>query len=162
MNKQAAYQFAQWLKGTHPEIFLSILRHTQPGALGDISDTLSSIGDTLSSAVSAVGDFVSNPQNVASLSGAASAYFKSQTPVAANAQGAVFSTQLQRAQAGLAPAPIGYTSAYGSQPVYASGGQLYPVTATTLQGLQPSFLQKYGVILAIGGGAVLLLALLTR
>ena len=80
MNQKYAVQFAQWLQVTHPDIFVSILKHAQPvnAPLGDWTDVLSSVGDAASSAVSAVGNFVSNPQNVQALSSVATAYFKSQ------------------------------------------------------------------------------------
>ncbi len=167
MTKKSAIQFAQWLQATHPDIFVSILHHAQPvNKLGDWSDVLSSVGDAASSAVSAVGNFVSNPANVNALSSVATAYFKSQTPspVLANQQGMILNTQLQRAQAGLSPAPVGYqTNAFGQQvPVYAQGGSTYPLSASNLASMQPSFLQKYGMILAIGGGVVLLLVIIAR
>jgi hypothetical protein len=165
MNKIAGQQFAHWLSLEHPDIFLSIRKHTLPvnhpaQALGDISDVLSSVGDSLSSAVSAVGDWVSTPSNVTALSSVASAYFKSQTPVVGNAQNAVFQTQLQRAQYGQAPANITYAQNAAGQlmPVY--NGQA--LTPQQLQGMQPTFLQKYGTVLAIGGGAVLLVMILMR
>jgi hypothetical protein len=168
MNINSANQFARWLQVTHPDIFRSILQRVQPvvAGMGDWTDTLSTIasdvGSGISSAVGAVGSFVSNPANVNALSSVASAYFKSQTPspTLASAQSSVLQTQLARAQAGLPPAPIGYNAS--GQPVYQSASGAYSLTPSTLAGLQPSFLQKYGMILAIGGGAVLLLALLTR
>lgn len=166
MTKAAALQFAQWLASVHPEIFVAIRKKTLPVShpvqgLGDISDVLSSVGDSLSSAASAVGDWVSTPSNVAALSNVASAYFKSQTPALGNAQNAVFQTQLQRSQAGLSPAPISYQQTASGQylPVYANNTQLTP---NMLQGLAPSFLQKYGLVLGVGVGAVVLLMILTR
>lgn len=162
MNKKAATQFAQWLKATHPDVFMSVLQHVQPvNHLGDFTDVLSSVGDAIGSAASSVGDFVSNPQNIQALSTVATAYFKSQTPnpSLASAQGAVFNTQLARAQAGLPPAPIAYSN---GQPVYASASGTYPLTPTGLSQLQPTFFHRYGMVLMIGGGFVLLLGLLTR
>lgn len=167
MNKKSADEFAHWLSVTHPDVFYSIRRRVNPPvALGDWSDTLSSIGDAFSSSVSAVGTWVSQPSNVNALANVAGAYFKSQTPnpSLSSAQSSVLSTQLARAQAGLSPAPISYTTDASGQlvPVYSTGGSNYGLTPTSLNKLNPSFLQKYGIILAIGGGAVLLLMVLTR
>jgi len=166
MNKQKAAEFAHWLAQAHPEIFVAIRKKTLPAnhpvqQLGDLSDVLSSVGDTFSSAVSAVGDWVSTPSNVNALSSVATAYFKSQTPAIGNAQSAVFQTQLQRTQAGLSPAPISYTQNASGQyiPVYAGNTALSP---TMLQGLQPNFMQKYGVLLGVGAGALLLILVITR
>lgn len=166
MTKAAALHFAHWMAQVHPEIFIAIRKKTLPvnhpvQGLAGISDVLSSVGDSLSSAASAVGDWVSSPNNVNALSSVATAYFKSQTPAIGNAQNAVFQTQLQRGQAGLSPAPITYQQTASGQyvPVYNQNTQLTP---TMLQGLQPSFLQKYGLVLGVGVGAVVLLMLVSR
>lgn len=161
INKQSATAFAHWLSVAHPDIFVAIARRAMPklAALGDISDVLSSIGSSLGDAASAVGTWVSNPANVSSLSSVASAYFKSQTPVLANAQSAVFGTQLQRAQYGQQPANITYVTNPAT-------GQLMPtyngqaLTPQQLQSLQPTFLQKYGIWLAVGGAGIALVFIL--
>ena len=162
MNKQAADALANWLLHVHPEIFTAIAKKTIPhtAALSGVSDVLSSLGTDLSTAVSSVGSWVANPQNFQNLTGAATAYFNSQAPSVANAQNAVFQTQLQRAQAGLSPAPITYAvNAQGqTYPVY-NGNTLSP---NTLQTLAPSFMQKYGLWLAFGGGALALIFILKR
>jgi hypothetical protein len=161
MNKKTSLAFAHWLAKVHPDIFLSIVRNIKPQTpLGDISDVLSSIGTTLGDAASAVGDWISNPQNINSLSSVATAYFRSQTPSVGNAQNAVFQTQLQRSQYGQMPVPINYAQNASGQVVPMYNGQV--LSPTQLQSLQPNFLQKYGLVLAVGGGALFLILLLSR
>ncbi|MGH9760631.1 MAG: hypothetical protein ACREAC_07285, partial [Blastocatellia bacterium] len=122
-------------------------------------------------AVSDVGSWLSTPSNVNSLTNLAATYFKTQASAAnANAQTAVLQTQVARANAGLAPAPITYNSA--GQPVYvpgasqvvpagtvptgytATGAPIYNVTPNTLASLGPNFLQQYGIWLLLGGAAL--------
>lgn len=162
MNKPAADAFAHWLAENHPDVFVSVAKAAIPSLnqLSDISDMLSSIGSSFSDAASAVGDWVSNPQNIQSLSNVASAYFKTQgAAIQAHAQTAVLNTQLQRAQYGQIPAAISYqiNPATGVQmPMY--NGQ--PLSPQQLATLQPSFLQKYGIWLALAGAGVVAVLIL--
>jgi hypothetical protein len=175
ITPQAAHGLAVWLLQEHPNLFVVIRQHQKTGkvnlaGLGDWSDALSSIGDTLGSAVSGVGNWLSNSANITALTNVGTAYLNNQ------AAQSVLQTQAARAQAGLMPAPITYTPAgvplYQPTPGYTTPpfvgpqvqlptGQYLPqLTPQALQTLQPSFLQKYGTWLMIGGAGVLALALL--
>jgi hypothetical protein len=206
MNTKAANAFALWLAKEHPNLFKSAAAQASHlGSLGqddsgivpiDTSsldaitpaDVTSSVDDTsvfskvasgLGDAISSVGSALTNPSVLNSFAGAASNYFKAQaTASQANAQTAVLNTQLQRAQAGLPPAPITYTAsgqpvyvptpgvpipgAIAQGPTYGTPGSSafgYGITAGGLNALQPNFFQQYGTYLLIGG-ALLAVALL--
>lgn len=103
MNKTSAEQFAKWLANDQPELFVALYRKANPSvvkSLSDFSDVLSSIGTGLSSAVSAVGSYVSSPQGMQTIGTLGAAYLASKASTSA------VSTNLARAQAGYAPAPI--------------------------------------------------------
>ncbi len=171
MTQKSAEAFAQWLLENHPDIFIAIAKKaintpqakaaSTPVKLGDISSVLSSIGTGLSTAVSGVGSWLSNSSNIQGLTGAASSYFNSQAAASVgNAQNAVFQTQLLRAQSGMAPAPINYSYNSSGQPVPMYNGSM--LSPSTLQTLVPTFLQKYGLYLAIGAAGIALIFILRR
>lgn len=147
----------------------------------------SSLGSGIGSALTSVGSALTNPGVLSSFAGAAANYFKAQgTTATARAQTAVLQTQLARASAGMPAAPITYTTnpVTGQlQPVYVPtqsqpipgllaqqptvgqpGSSLfgYPVTPNNIGALAPSFLQQYGVWLALGGGLLVVALLLSR
>lgn len=172
MTPRSAQSFSVWLLKEHPALFYSIAKKQNP-SLGDFSDIFSSIGSAFSGAVDSVSSWVTNPENVKSLTTLASTYFAASAAKSnANAQTAVLNAQLARANTGQPAAPITY--AYNAQnqpvPVYtgtpspalALGSQVllpsaqvgYTVTPQTVSSLTPSFLQQYGLWL-VGGGLVL-------
>lgn len=171
MTKDSAQSFAVWLLNTHPELFYTVAKRQNPG-LNGISDVLSNIGGAFSSAVSSVGSWISNADNLKSLTSLAGTYFSTQAAKnVANAQLAALQTQADRAQAGQPAAPITYTQdpngnlvpvytgttplpGLGTQTVLPSGQVGYALTNTSLAALQPSFLQKYGLWLGVGGVAL--------
>lgn len=173
MNAQSAQAFSVWLLKEHPGLFYAVAKHVSP-QLGGFSDILSNIGGAFTNAVSGVSDWVSNPDNVKSLTSLASTYFAAQAAQAnAKTQLAVLNTQVQRAQAGQTPAPISYAYDANNQPVpvytgtnalpglgsplmLPSGQPAYAMSSSSLNSLQPSFVQKYGMWLAVGGAAALL------
>jgi hypothetical protein len=172
MTKDSAESFAVWLLNAHPDLFYNIAKKQNPGLSG-ISDILSNIGGAFSSAVSSVGSWVSNPANLQSLTSLAGTYFSAQAAKnVADAQVAALNTQAQRAQAGQPAAPISYATdangnyvpvytgttplpGLGAQTVLPSGQVGYTLSSTAFNALQPSFLQKYGLWLGIGGAALL-------
>lgn len=165
MNTKSATEFANWLAQVHPEIFATLAKRAfvvkQPTAkLGDLTDVLSSIGTDLSGAVSGVGNFLSNSSNVNALATAASSYFNAQA--SGNTQNAVMQTQLARAQAGLSPAPINYTTNASGQLVPINTMTGVPFSASAVQSFMPTFLQSYGMWLAIGGAGLALFFILRR
>jgi Na+/H+ antiporter NhaB len=131
---------------------------------------LASAGSSVLGALGSVAKALTSPAGITALAGAATAYFKYQGTVSTNqTQQAVLATQLQRAQAGQTAAPITYmTGANGQQiPVIATpngqGGYTYaPLTSAGLANLTPAslsaFLSQYGLWLALGAGALLLLS----
>lgn len=171
ITSKSAQSLAVWLLTEHPALFYAIAKRQTP-ALGAFSDILSDVGGAFSGAVSSVGDWLSNPENIKSLTGLAGTYFASQAAKnAANAQVAALQTQVNRAQAGQTAAPITYAYDANNQPVpvytgttaipglgtsvvLPSGQAGYTLSPQALQALQPSFLQRYG--LWIAGGAVAL------
>lgn len=156
---------AAWLAENYPALFAQLVAKVAPAQpaqpLQGFSDVLRSIGSgitsaasaitsTLSSGVKAVGSFLGSQQGQETLTGLAAAYG------ALNA--ATISTQQQRASAGQAPAVIETRYDPSTQsyvPIYAPTGTTgYAVTGEVLNTLQPSFLKKYGMVLAIGGVAL--------
>ena len=176
ITKHSAQSLAVWLLAEHPALFYAAAKQANP-TLGAFSDILSDVGGAFSSAVSSVGNWLSNPENLQSLTKLAGTYFTTQAAKdAASAQVAALQTQTQRAQAGQPAAPISYTYDANNQPVpvytgttplpglgaqvsLPSGQVGYTLTPQALATLQPSFLQKYG--LWIAGGGVLLVAALS-
>lgn len=162
---------------------------TLPDVTTDTSSPgfFSSLGSGLGSAVQSVGSALTNPSVLNSFANAAANYFKAQgTTATAKAQTAVLTTQLARAQAGLPAAPVTYTTnpltgqlqpvympsvtqpiPYGvtTAPTIGSPGTTsfgYAVTPANISSLAPTFLQQYGLWLAIGGGVLVVALLLTR
>jgi hypothetical protein len=179
ITTKSAQSLAVWLLTEHPALFYQVARTVNP-KLGAFSDILDNVGGAFSSAVSGVGNWLSNASNIQSLTSLAGTYFATQAAQdAAKAQMAVLQTQTQRAQAGQGVAPITYAydangqpypvytgstglPALGSQVALQSGQIGYAISPTALNALQPSFIQKYG--LWIGGAAIALFAVaaLTR
>lgn len=179
ITQQSAESLAKWLLTTHPSLFYAIAKGTNP-QLGAFSDIVSNVGGAFSSAVSSVGSWLSNPQNIASLTGLAGTYFAANAASeAAKAQAAALQTQVNRAQAGQTAAPITYAydannnpvpvytgstaiPGLGSQVPLPSGQLGYALSPQGLNALQPTFLQKYGLWLGVGALALLGVAALTR
>jgi hypothetical protein len=179
ITQASAQSLAKWLLTEHPSIFYAIAKGTNP-SLGAFSDILENVGGAFSSAVSSVGSWLSNPQNIQSLTALAGTYFAANAASdAAKAQARALQTQVDRAQAGQTAAPITY--AYDANnnpvPVYTGstaipglGSQLplpsgqigYALTPQSLTALQPSFLQKYGLWLGVGAAGLLIVAAITR
>lgn len=175
ITQKSAQSLATWLLTEHPTLFYAIAKRVNP-KLGDFSDILDNVGGAFSSAVSSVGNWLSNPENVKSLTSLAGTYFATQAASnAAQAQSAVLQAQVNRAQVGQTAAPISYVydqnnqpipvytgstpvNSLGQQIVLPSGQVGYSVTPQALASLSPSFLQKYGLWL-VGGGLALVAAL---
>jgi len=175
ITPKSAQSLALWLLTEHPALFYAVARKVQP-SLGAFSDIVSDVSGAFSSAVSNVGSWLSNPQNLQSLTSLAGTYFATEAARdAANAQVAVLNTQAQRAQAGQTAAPITYAydvnnnpvpvytgstaiPGIGSQVALPSGQVGYTLSPNALSALQPSFVQRYG-LWVIGGGIVLVAAL---
>ena len=181
----ASARFAAWIKLTHPELFDALAKAAEqhvktapikaalkPKGLGGFLDMLDTIASDVTSGignvVQNVGSFLESPDGMKSLTGLASSYLQNQ------AQQAVLQTQTLRARAGQSPAPIAYTTAqavstYGQAvttqvPILqGAGGQFSYMSPAQLKTLTPGgFLAQYGVWLAIGGAALLLVMVLTR
>ena len=162
MNAQAAAQFSKWLAQEHPELFVALYRRAQPSivkTLEDFSDLLSSIGTGLTTAVSTVGSFLTSAQGQQTISALGAAYLQSKA-----AQQAV-NTNLSRAQAGLAPAPIQtvYNPQSGQYEAVLPGqssGSYIPLAQA--QGISPGFSMNSVPTWVWAAGGGLLLALVVR
>lgn len=163
---------AAWLAENHPELFSALAARagaaSAPGLHG-FTDVLSSIGSTigsvaskvasgLSTTVQTVGTFLQSDAGKTTLATLAAAQLQS-------AQNKALQTQVQRANAGLTPAPI--TSTFDATtgsfvPALSTPGGAYPLSAQTLASLQPSFLDRYGLWLAAGGAALVLATMVLR
>jgi MYXO-CTERM domain-containing protein len=173
INPAAAKQFAAWLYQTHPDLFLAAYHLSAFGAtpdtsgLGDISDFLSSIGSGVSDAVSSVGSFLTNSDNLKTMAGLASSYLSAQT------QQNVVNAQLARLQQSKPPVPVQYTQNSAGQYVpvvpVASSGQMVapsspyvasyvPVSSSMFSTGGASSLMQYAPWIAVAGlGALFLL-----
>lgn len=184
----AGQAFAAWLEANEPDLFQALLKEAAAhgavaaasapgGQLGDWSDVLSSIGSGISDAASSVGTWLTSSQGLQSLSSLANVYLQNQTAQS------VTQMQLSRAQAGLPPAPVTYTTNTAGQavPVYTgsqvpnyiapyagqavtlpSGQTAYPLAAPALSALAPSSaLTAYLPWILAGGGLLLLTVLLS-
>lgn len=153
----AAEQLAEWIATEQPQLFAALQQAVarSPG-VGGITDILSSIGAGVSSAVKNVGSFLTSTKGLETLGALGSTYLATKT------QQNVLQTQVALAQAGYSPAPI--TNVMGPNgtmvPIYQPTQQ--PVSAAMLAQLQPSFIERYGIYLALGGAAILALFLLRR
>jgi hypothetical protein len=181
----SSVQFAAWIKLTYPELFDALARAAQQHAktapvraalkskgLSGFLDTLSNIASDVTSGIGAavqnVGNFITSPEGLKTMSGLATSYLQNQ------AQQAVLQTQLARAQAGQAPAPITYTTAQAVTPagqaiatqipiVQTGTGQFTYLSPATLQSYTPgAFIQQYGMWLVIGAVGLVLVFALTR
>lgn len=179
VTTKSAQSLAIWMLTEHPGLFYAVAKHVNP-QLSGFSDILSNVGGAFQTAVSGVGKWLSNPTNLQSLTGLAGTYFSAQAAKsAASAQLAALNTQTERAQAGQTAAPISYAYDANGQPVpvytgsaaipglgaqvaLPSGQVGYALSPTSLNALQPSFLQKYGLWLGVGAGALLIAGILTR
>ena len=155
---------AKWHAAVHPDVFKALYEKAKNvpipknvAGLGDISDWLSGIGDSLSSAASAVGNFISSPEGISTLSSLGTAYLNNQT---ANN---VLQTQVLRAQAGQNPAPVQYVQNAQGQtiPVIGNGIAQTQVTPQILQSFRPnSFMSQYGLWIGLGAAAIVVIYLL--
>ncbi len=198
----AAQAFAAWLEVHEPALFQALAEKAaaagaRTSGLADWSSILSSIesgvtsvasdiGSGISDAASGVGNFLTSSGGLQSLSTLANTYLQSQQ------QQTVLQTQLARANQGLPPAPISYTTNAAGQviPVYTgstlpmgiqqavgagqsqflqlpNGTSGYTLNNASLASLGGGggiggFLQKYGLELAIAGGGLVVLALLIK
>lgn len=171
ITQKSAQSLAVWLLTEHPGLFYTIAKQVNP-SLGAFSDILSDVGGAFSSAVSSVGSWLTNPENIKSLTGLAGTYFAaSAAKDAAQTQAQVLAAQAQRAQTGQTAAPITYAydannnpvpvytgstaiAGLGQQVVLPSGQVGYTMSPTALNVLQPTFIQKYGLWLLAGGSAL--------
>lgn len=170
--------FAQWLADNYPEVFGAALTHAQsPTKMGlaGWSDTLSSIGSTLASAiggavkygsaaVSAVANYVSSPTGQQTIGKLADLY------VATKANKDAIGVQLSNVAAANPPAPIvtqTNTATGATVPFYAPPGQppqvLTPqISQQLLTAAQSGGMGGAMVPLAIGGGVLMLVLLMKR
>jgi hypothetical protein len=154
--------FAYWLHNEQPELFAALLKRAvgAPAGLSGITDILRSVGSTLASGVKSVGNFLASKNGQETLTALAGTY----AAVKGMQQASVL-TQMQRADAGLAPAPI--TTAYDASgnpvAVYQQAGAQYPMTPDIMRQLTPSsvgsMFRQYGVPIAIGVGLLLVFAM---
>lgn len=172
---------AAWLAQNYPDLYQEIairadnpthappdVRLTPPGLAG-FTDVLSSIwggistaatkvASGLSATVQGVGNFLASKEGASALATLAVAKYG-----ASSTQSSVIATQLGRTTVGQTPAPIQTvqdptTGQY--IPVLTQNGQNYQLTPQVLQQLQPSFLDKYGIYIAGGAFALVILTLL--
>lgn len=160
MTEDSAVAFAAWLAKQEPALFAALEREaaTTSARLNGITDFLSSVGSSIGSAVTNVAKYVTSSEGLNSLVNLGGSILQSK------AQQNVLKTQLNLAQAGLAPAPIvnaqNPTGSIVPVPVYQPTNM--PVTTSLLQNLQPSFFQQYAVPIALGVGGLFLFMALRR
>lgn len=172
-DKQVANELlAAWLQENYPTVFNELAARagapaTAPGLSG-ISDIFSSIGGAITSAAKSVASGLSTTiKTVGSVLGSPEGGALLGSILAVKGAGSLttqtIGTQYDRAQVGYSPAPIQtvYDPATGSYvPVYNNQGQQYQVDQSVLRQLAPSFMQKYGVMIAAAGGLLLLFIVL--
>lgn len=162
---------AAWLQEQYPSLFEDLAKHASASGLAGITDILSSIGSGISDAASSVASGLSSAvQQVGSFLTSDAGQKTLATLAAAKLQQAqtqqIVATQAARAAAGQTPAAIStqYNPSTGTyMPVMTtSTGQQVPLTQAALQSLQPSFLSQYGIWIAGGAAALVLVAMLMR
>lgn len=157
--------FAQWLYENYPEVFAQIAQATKSqgvpklSGLGDFSDILSSIGDSIGSTASDIADGLSTTvQTVGNVLQTPGGQAVLKTVMQANAGiSPVVMSQYGLAQNGkpLAPIQTVYNPATGSYvPVNSYTGA--PITSSMLGGN----MSQYMLPIAIGAGALLLIVAL--
>jgi hypothetical protein len=174
-NKTVSHTLlAAWLQEQYPDLFAELVQELSRRAggqqLSGFTDILSSIGSAIGSAattvwsglsntVQAVGGVLATKEGAGLLSSLAAIKLQS----GANS---ILATQVARAGAGVAPAPIQttYDPSTGTYvpTVTTASGQQVALTPQMLSSLQPSFIDKYGLWIAGGGAALLLGVVLLR
>lgn len=164
MSPHSMTAFALWMAKEEPDLFLALAQtaRNKIAGLGDFSDVLSSIGDSLSTAASNVGTFLTTGGGIDTLTKLGSVYLQTQ------AQKSALAVQTQLAQMGRAPAAIQtvYNPATGQYQAVVNqttGGVLFqqPLTPQVTQSLL-SGLPTWWPIAALGAGALLLFLMLRR
>lgn len=175
LSAKNATSLANWLLQDQPGLFVQLAKVARivprGTTLGDFTDVLSSIGDSLGDAVSSVGDFLTSAQGLSTLASLGTTYMNT------TAQKNALNIQLANAAANKAAAPIQtvynqatgqyqavYTTANGQQQVVTSATvpQYYPsgtIGAATAAASNP--FQQYLPYIAIGGGVLLLVLFLS-
>ncbi len=154
----SATALAEWLAANEPELFEVLLREaaTERAQLHGLTDFLSTIGSSISTAASTVGNFLTSSKGMDTLTSLGSTYLQ------VRQQSNVLKTQVALAQAGMLPAPISNTIGANGQtvPVYTPTNQV--ATNQLLARLQPSFFEQYKMPIVLGGAALLLLVLVLK
>lgn len=150
-TEASAEQLAEWLAKNEPALFDALLREaaTQSAQLHGVTDFLSSIGTSITSAVKTVGSYLTSEKGINTLTTLGGAYLGYKT------QQNVLQTQVALAQAGMSPAPIQNTVDQSGRPVpvYTPTNQV--ASDQLLYQLRPSFFEQYKWPLLIGGGTLL-------
>lgn len=162
---------AAWLQEQYPSLFADLEQHASQHGLSGITDILSSIGSGISSAASSVVSGLSSAvQQVGTFLSSDVGQKTLATLAAAKLQQAqtqqIVATQAARAAAGQTPAAIStqYNPSTGTYiPVMTTTtGEQVPLTQSALQSLRPSFLSQYGIWIAGGAAALVLVLMLMR
>lgn len=155
---------AAWLQENYPQVFAELAQYANAPppdrqSLSGFTDILSSIGSGISSAASsvasglsstvkAVGGFIASDAGQQTLATIVNAKLQS------NVNKQLVAAQIARANADQAPAPVqnAINPATGTYmpTLTLANGQTVPVTSSVLAGLQPTFMQRYGIWL-LGG-----------
>lgn len=165
MDAKSATQFAYWLAQEEPDLFAALAQKSRGVAnslLGDWTDILSSIGDTVSSAASSVGTYLTSGGGIDTLTKLGSVYMQTQ------AQKQALDVQTKLAQLGRPPAAIQTvynpaTGQYQAMVNQTTGGVVYqqPLTSQVANSLL-SGLPAWWPIAALGLGGLLLFLLIRR
>lgn len=131
---------ALWLSQNQPQVFAALLaKANKQGQLHGITDWLSSVGTSLSSAVQSAGSFLASPAGVGTLAAIGTTYLQTQ------AQKDALKLQMAQAQAGYAMQPIVSNATSQQYPMYynAQTGQYQPLTSSLTNQLMPQGMAQY-------------------
>lgn len=161
MNVQTSQQLALWLAKNQPLVFKQLVRESaRQGQLRGVTDWLSAVGSSLSSAVQAAGSFIASPEGMATLGTIGGMVLQTR------AQKDALKVQIANARAGYAPVPIESVGANpnSSIPIYVDPvtGQRYPLTSQVSQSLMPTMTLQSMLPWLLGGGLILVVLLFRK
>jgi len=158
MKEQSAVELAAWLAENQPNVFAALETRaaTASARLNGITDFLSNVGSSITTGVANVAKFLTSNEGLASIGTLGTAYLQNKT------QANVLQTQMNLAMAGQSLAPILNTIGANGQTVAIDQRTGMPFTSQNIGQYQPSFLAQWGIPLAVGGGLLLIMAMLRR
>lgn len=160
MSAATATDLARWLAMNQPKVFQVLVEEaSRRGQLRGVTDWLSSVGTSVSSAIKNVGSFLTSKEGMTALTGIGTAYLQTQ------AQRDALRAQVQMVQAGQSLLPIQSVgpNPNSALPVYVDPrtGQQMPWNTQLSQQLAP-YQSPYLPLILLGGVGLIMVVAFSR